>query len=49
MDAGIEMVREEDPYERTARWLESNSVFMRDLADGWDRQAKSLRQLGEQR
>ena len=48
-DAGIEMACEENRHERTARWLESNAVFMRDLADGWERQAKSLRQLGEQR
>ena len=48
MDAGIEMVREEDPRKRTVRWLEANAVFLRSLADGWERQANLLRRMEDQ-
>jgi hypothetical protein len=49
LDAGIDMVREEDPLERTSQWMLANATFLRGLADGWERQAKLIRQLEENR
>ena len=47
LDAGIDMVREEDPRARTVQWMRANAVFLRDLAEGWERQAKFLSQCEE--
>jgi 5-methylcytosine-specific restriction endonuclease McrA len=45
MDAGIDMIREEDPRTRVCQWMRANSVFLRDLADNWERQANLLDRL----
>ena len=49
LDAGVDMVREEDPLERTSQWMLANATFLRGLADGWEKQAKLIKQLGENR
>jgi 5-methylcytosine-specific restriction endonuclease McrA len=49
LDASIDMIREEDVIERTSQWMSANAVFLRGLADGWETQAKFLRELEEQR
>ena len=49
LDAGVEMVCEESPLVRTSQWMLANAVFLRGLADGWERQAKLIQQLEEER
>ena len=49
MDAGIEMVRENNCQTRIRQWMRANAVFLRDLADGWDKQANLLARLESER
>jgi 5-methylcytosine-specific restriction endonuclease McrA len=48
LDAGIDMIREEDAIQPTSQWMRANAVFLHHLAEGWEMQAKSLRGSEEQ-
>jgi 5-methylcytosine-specific restriction endonuclease McrA len=49
LDAGVDMIREENMTERTSQWMRANAVLLHHLAEGWEAQAKMLQESGRKR